>query len=99
MIEIIKYTEETKDFVKTLNYEWLEKYFRVEPGDVISLADPQREIIDRGGQIYYATYNGHILGTVSLLKVEDHLYELGKMAVTEEAQGLGIGKALSTACT
>jgi ribosomal protein S18 acetylase RimI-like enzyme len=98
MIAIINYTEETREFVKNLNYEWLEKYFRVEPGDVISLSDPQREIIDRGGQIFYATYNGHIVGTASLLKVEDGIYELGKMAVTEEAQGLGIGKVLLEHC-
>jgi GNAT superfamily N-acetyltransferase len=94
MIEIVDYTEETKEFVKTLNYEWLEKYFRVEPVDVISLADPQKEIIDKRGQIFYAKYNGEIIGTASLLKIEDGVYELGKMAVTESAQGLGIGTAL-----
>jgi GNAT superfamily N-acetyltransferase len=94
MIEIVDYTEETREFVKTLNYEWLEKYFRVEPVDVISLADPQKEIIDKEGQIFYAKYNGEIVGTASLLKIEDGVYELGKMAVTEQAQGLGIGSVL-----
>jgi len=94
MIEIVDYTEETKGFVKTLNYEWLEKYFRVESVDVISLADPQKEIIDKQGQIFYAKYNGEIVGTASLLKLEDDVYELGKMAVTEAAQGLGIGTVL-----
>ena len=98
MIEIVNYTEETKDFVKTLNYEWLEKYFRVEPGDVISLGDPQREILDNHGLIYYAKHNGAIVGTASLLRVDDEVYELGKMAVTSSAQGLGIGKALMEYC-
>ena len=98
MIKIINYTEETKDFVKTLNYEWLEKYFRVEPGDVISLSDPQREILDKHGLIYYAKHNGAIVGTASLLRVDDEVYELGKMAVTSSAQGLGIGKALMEYC-
>ena len=98
MIKIINYTEETKDFVKTLNYEWLEKYFRVEPGDVISMSDPQREILDKHGLIYYAKHNGAIVGTASLLRVDDEVYELGKMAVTSSAQGLGIGKALMEYC-
>jgi len=98
MIEIVNYTEETKEFVKTLNYEWLEKYFTVEPNDVIQLADPQREIIDKEGLIFYARYENVIVGTASLLKVETGVYELGKMAVSEKAQGLGIGKMLIEHC-
>ena len=98
MIEIVNYTEETKEYVKTLNYEWLEKYFVVEPNDVIQLADPQKEIIDKGGLIYYAKYNGQIVGTVSLLKVGDGVYELGKMAVTDGTRGLGIGKIMIEHC-
>jgi GNAT superfamily N-acetyltransferase len=94
MIEIVNYTEETKEFVKALNYEWLEKYFRMEPGDIISLGDPQREIIDKQGHIFYAKFQGSIIGTASLLRVDDEIYELGKMAVTASAQGLGIGKIL-----
>ena len=94
MIEIVNYTEGTKEFIKTLNYEWLEKYFRVEPGDVISLGDPQREIVDKRGHIYYARHNGTIVGTASLLRFNDEVYELGKMAVTATAQGLGIGQFL-----
>ena len=97
-IEIIEYTEDLKEPVRTLNYEWLEKYFRVEPGDVISLANPQEEIIDKGGFIYYARMNNEIVGTASLLKVTEDIYELGKMAVTEKAQGFGIGKLLLEHC-
>ena len=62
MIEIVNYTEDTKEYVKRLNYEWLEKYFVVEPNDVIQLADPQREIIDKEGQIFYAKHNGATVG-------------------------------------
>ena len=98
MIEIVNYTEATKEYVKTLNYEWLEKYFVVEPNDVIQLADPQKEIIDKQGLIFYAKHNGVIVGTASLLKVEDDVFELGKMAVSEKAQGLGIGKLLIDHC-
>jgi ribosomal protein S18 acetylase RimI-like enzyme len=98
MIEIVNYTEQTKEHVKTLNYEWLEKYFAVEPNDVIQLADPKTEIIDKGGLIYYAKNEGLIVGTVSLLKVDEDVYELGKMAVSEKAQGLGIGKIMIEHC-
>ena len=98
MIEIVNYTEATKEYVKILNYEWLEKYFVVEPNDVVQLADPQGEIIDKNGLIFYAKHNDTIVGTASLLKVTDDTYELGKMAVSENAQGLGIGKVLIEHC-
>ena len=98
MIEIVNYTEATKEYVKTLNYEWLEKYFVVEQNDVMQLADPQKKIIDKGGLIYYAKHNGKIVGTVSLLKVDNNVYELGKMAVTDGTQGLGIGKLMIEHC-
>jgi ribosomal protein S18 acetylase RimI-like enzyme len=97
-IKIIDFSEDTKVAIKTLNVEWLEKYFRVEPGDVKSLSDPVGEIIDKGGRIYYATYNGTIVGTASLIRITDERYELAKMAVTESAQGLGIGQLLMDHC-
>lgn len=97
-IKIIPFSIELSSVVKTLNYEWLEKYFKVEKGDVIALSNPQTEIIDKGGYIYFAKRNAKIVGTVSLLKKSDTVFELGKMAVTENAQGLGIGKLLVEHC-
>ena len=97
-LQIIAYSEEYKDAIKTLNIEWLEKYFHVEPGDVISLSNPKEEILDKEGYIYYARYNGAIVGTASLLKVEAGVYELAKMAVTDGVQGLGVGNALMAHC-
>ena len=98
MIEIVDYTEDKKEFIKTLNYEWLQKYFSIEPIDVLQLSDPKKEIIDKGGMIFYALYKGEIAGTASLLKVDNESYELGKMATTKDAQGMGIGKKLLQHC-
>ena len=93
-VRIIPFTTDLKQYIKILNVEWLQKYFRIEDRDEIVLSNPQEEIIDKGGLIYYATYNDEIVGTVSLLKVSDTVYELSKMAVTTTVQGLGIGKIL-----
>lgn len=74
-IEIIDYSEELKEYIKILNYEWLEKYFKLEAGDTISLSNPQNEIIDKGGYIFYAKLNNEIVGTASLLKKTDTVFE------------------------
>jgi len=98
IVEIIPFSPDLKEPIKTLNKEWLQKYFRVEEKDEIVLSNPQEEIIDKGGVIYYARYNNEILGTVSLLKVDDSTFELSKMAVSDKAQGLGIGNKLLVHC-
>ncbi|CAM4093240.1 GNAT family N-acetyltransferase [Flavobacterium weaverense] len=97
-LEIIPFTTDLKDHIKILNFEWLIKYFKVEPKDQLVLSNPQGEIIDKGGFIFYARYNGEIIGTVSLLKIDDSTFELSKMAVTSKIQGLGIGKKLIDHC-
>jgi ribosomal protein S18 acetylase RimI-like enzyme len=93
-VEIIPFSPDLKEHIKTLNIEWLEKYFRVEEKDELVLSSPQEEIIDKGGMIFYAKYNDEILGTVSLMKIDNDTFELSKMAVSDKAQGLGIGNKL-----
>ena len=97
-VEIIPFTPELKLHIKTLNLEWLTMYFKVEHIDEIVLSNPQGEIIDKGGFIFYAKYNSQIIGTASLLKKDEFTFELSKMAITEKIQGLGIGKKLVEHC-
>lgn len=97
-VAIIPFSTDLIVPIKTLNLEWLQKHFRVEPKDEIVLSDPQSQIIDKGGMIFYAKYKDEIVGTVSLIKINNTTFELSKMAVTESAQGLGIGKKLILHC-
>ena len=98
LITIIDYAPELQDAIRKLNYEWLEKQFKLEPGDIRTLGDPQHKIIDQGGHIFYARMNNDIVGTASLLRKSDSVFELSKMAVTQSAQGFGIGKLLLEHC-
>ena len=97
-VEIIDYSPAYKDDIKRLNVEWLEKFFSVEPIDIKLLSDPEGEIINKGGLIFYAKRNEEILGTATLLYIDQDSYELSKMAVTPKAQGLGIGNKLMDHC-
>ena len=93
-ISIIPFDQKYANYFYDLNVAWLQKYFYVEPYDKKVLGDPQTYIIDKGGFIYYAKLNNEIVGTVSLLKKTDTIFELGKMAVTKKAQGFKIGTIL-----
>lgn len=97
-IEIVPFDEGPEDAIKTLNEAWLEKYFKIEEGDKISLSNPKREIIEKGGLIFYARFEGRIIGTASLLRKTSDVFELGKMAVAENVRGLGAGGKLIEHC-
>ncbi|VXB88995.1 GNAT family N-acetyltransferase [Flavobacterium sp. 9R] len=97
-IDIIPFSLTHKESIKTLNLEWLQKFFKVEPKDELVLSNPVEEIINKGGKIYYAQHLDEIVGTVSLLKIDTTTFELSKMAVTEKVQGLGIGRQLIEFC-
>lgn len=95
--EIVPYTPAFKEYFRCLNHEWINKYFELEDLDNQILDDPENNIIARGGRVLFARYKNQIVGTCALLKITDTRYELGKMAVTEKAQGLKIGQYLCRA--
>ncbi|PRY06063.1 acetyltransferase (GNAT) family protein [Pontibacter ummariensis] len=80
-----------------LNHEWISKYFVMEDADVKSLSDPQGYIINKGGHILMALFNGEPVGTCALLKDGEGVFELAKMAVAPKMQGMKIGKMLGEA--
>lgn len=96
-VEIISYSKSLAPSFKVLNMEWLEKYFSVEPIDHEILNNPYDKIIKPGGEVLFAVFQGEIVGTCALIDKENGRYELSKMAVTEKAQGLQIGKKLGLA--
>jgi ribosomal protein S18 acetylase RimI-like enzyme len=96
-LEIIAYqTVFAKDFYN-LNVAWLEKYFYVERYDKKVLNDPQKYVIEPGGFIFFAKYHDKIVGVVALIN-QKTFFELSKMAVSPEYQGLKIGLSLMNFC-
>ena len=93
-MEIVSYNSAyAKDF-KNLNLAWLEKYFWVEPHDEEVLGNPEKYIIVTGGNIFFVKDEEKIIGCVALMKIEDGIFELTKMAVSPEYQGKKIGQKL-----
>ena len=96
-IEIVDFEEKFANQFHDLNIEWLEKYFYVESHDKEVLENPRTYIINNGGYIFMAKYHGKIAGTVALIN-EQEGFELSKMAVSPEFQGLNIGQELMQYC-
>jgi GNAT superfamily N-acetyltransferase len=81
-----------------LNIEWLETYFYVEDYDKEVLSAPEKYIIQPGGHIFFIIEDDLVLGTVALLKSEEGVFELTKMAVLPNQRGRGIGQKLVQHC-
>ena len=95
--EFIDYNPSLAAHFKALNVSWLKQYFVVEPIDEIMLSDPQANIIDKGGYIFFAKLGEEIVGTFAFVKDGDD-FELGKMAVAEGQRGKNIGNQMLSFC-
>ena len=97
-INIISYLDQHMADFRRLNLEWLDHYHLTESHDLMVLDDPRGTIINRGGAIYLAEVDGQIVGSAALMKEHEGVYELAKMAVTQEFRGKGISKLLIEKC-
>ncbi|MFT4698003.1 MAG: DNA-binding MarR family transcriptional regulator [Flavobacteriaceae bacterium] len=97
-IRIIPFDKQYATHFYELNVDWLEKYFYVENYDREVLSKPQQYIIKPGGHIFFAVQNNEILGTVALLKNDEGIYELTKMAVSPKHQGKKVGQLIMQYC-
>lgn len=97
-IKIITYNSEYKnDFIR-LNKAWLEEYFYVEPHDIETFNNIEKDIIEHEGEIFFCLVDEEIAGTVAMIRVDNKTYELAKMAVDKKFQGMKLSNLLMKAC-
>ncbi len=98
-VKIVEYQPKYQQAFRQLNEEWIRKYFKMEEADYKALDHPKKYILEKGGAILVALYEGRAIGVCALIKMEDPLYqyELAKMAVSPLAQGKNIGWLLGRA--
>lgn len=90
-IELVPYAPKYKKAFKALNEAWIRKHWEMEPADYKALDNPTGNIINKGGCIVMALYNGQAVGTCALINMGNDCYELAKMAVDDSMHGRGIG--------
>ena len=96
IVSIIPYSDAYQDAFRQLNEEWIVKYFELEEMDKQALNHPKEYILDKGGYIAIALWEGVAVGVCALIPCshEGYDFELSKMGVSPKAQGKGIGKLL-----
>ncbi len=99
-VTIVEYQPEYKSAFYDLNRKWIELYWELEPHDIEVLENPEKHILEKGGHIFVALYNGFPVGVCALCPMpEESVYdfELAKLAVNNSIQRKGIGHRLCDA--
>lgn len=97
-IQIVDYTAEHHPAFKALNEEWISKYFTMEESDYKALDNPDGYILNKGGFIKVALFEGEPVGVCAMIKMEGYYdFELAKMAVSPKAQGKNVGFLVASA--
>lgn len=93
-IKVVDYAPKYREAFKSLNVEWISKYWELEEPDFKALDDPEGYILNQSGVILIALDKGEPIGCCALIKQADDTFELAKMAVSPKAQGKGVGLLL-----
>lgn len=79
---------------RTLNEEWITRWFALEEKDKATLGDPNGTIVKQGGAVLMAWQEEEPVGCVALISFGETIYELSKMAVRPDLRGAGLGRKL-----
>jgi putative acetyltransferase len=93
-IQIRRFVERDAVAFHDLNVAWISKHFEMEDADRAALGNPCGYILQKGGQIFMAFLGDVAVGTCALIRNGPEAFEVAKMAVAEEYQGMGIGRRL-----
>ncbi len=96
-ITIVDYRSGHQPYFERFNRQWIEEWFEMEPVDEWVLRNPDKAILEPGGAILMAEYEGTVAGTVGLRKVDEETWEFTKMAVDPAFRRKGIAEAISYA--
>jgi ribosomal protein S18 acetylase RimI-like enzyme len=94
MLTIVPFTDVYAEPFYRFNRDWITEIFVMEPLDEEVLSRPRQNIIETGGEIWFALHDGQPIGCYALLHHAEGRVEFTKFAVDKSARGMGAGKAL-----
>ncbi len=96
-LKIVDYQPVHQPYFDALNRAWIEEWFQMEAVDEWVLTNPDKALLEPGGAIFMAEWEGKPVGTVALRKVDEDSYEFTKMAVDPAYRRRGIAEELTRA--
>ena len=97
-ITILPYSPKHASVFDRLNRAWIVEHFTIEPFDDLVLTQPEKYILEGGGEIWFAELNGEVIGACALLNFAPGIFEFTKLSVDEKARGQGVARKLLLHC-
>lgn len=97
---IIPYDEKFQPIFRQLNIDWIQSFgWPVEAADLVVLDNPVSNVIEKGGHIMIALYDGKPVGTIVIRPIANNPgnFELEKFTVASNIRGIGLGRKLLAA--
>ena len=94
-LKFLAFTPQLAKHFKSINQQWIEDMFVMEPVDQDILDFPEQLVLAPGGYIWFVKHPTlGVIGTCALNKKDENIFELTKMGVLNEARGLKAGEQL-----
>ena len=81
-----------------LNKAWIEESWQLEESDINDLSNPEKYIIEKGGEVFFAIKNDQVIATAAMVYPKNKVFELAKMTVAKEFRGIGVANKLMDRC-
>ena len=94
IIKIVEYKDNHLTAFRQLNKVWLERYFTLEAGDEAILNNPQKHILDEGGQIFMLLDNDLPVGCIGVIERSEKQAEIIRMTIEENWRNKGYAQKL-----
>ena len=93
-LQIVPFEPALREHFYRVNAQWLEQHFHIEDLDRLVLTEPETQVLQSGGAIFFAQLGENIIGTCALRHESPGVYELTKMGVDQSFRGHGAGRRL-----
>ena len=93
-LTIVSYHPKYREAFFDLNEAWLEQHFLLEPYDIKVLRNPEKMILEPGGEVYFGLIGEEVVATFALTPRKEGVMELNKMAVRDDQRSKGFGNQL-----
>ena len=97
-LRIVPFDKKYSSTFYHLNKIWIEESFLLEESDKFDLLDPEKSIINKGGEIFFVLIENKPIATAAMIPIKSDTYELAKMTVDTQYRGNGIANKLMDKC-
>jgi DNA-binding MarR family transcriptional regulator/ribosomal protein S18 acetylase RimI-like enzyme len=94
LLKVVHYDKRYLKQFREINLQWLKEYVGVSHHDKTILKNPVKEILKKGGRIFFILSGKEVVGTFTLAPTDNINCELSKFVIKKNYRKLGFGEKM-----